>query len=101
MPESAPASAARWLGPLALFGISTLARGQGNSEIQVYGAETVAPETLMVELHSNFTVEGQTATIDGAYPTNHQEHETVELTEGINDWSELGFYIFTSEQDGH
>ena len=55
----------------------------------------------MVELHSNFTVEGQTASIDGVYPTNHQEHETVELTEGLNDWSEVGFYIFTSEQDGH
>ena len=35
------------------------------------------------------------------YPTNHQEHETVELTEGLNDWSEIGFYIFTSEQAGH
>ena len=35
------------------------------------------------------------------YPTNHQEHETLELTQGINDWSEVGFYVFTSEQDGH
>lgn len=78
-----------------------LAAAQGNYEIQVYGAETVAPQNLMVELHSNFTADGQTQTIDGVYPTNHQEHETVELTEGINDWSELGFYIFTSEQDGH
>jgi hypothetical protein len=101
MPESAPTSALRWLVPLVLVCASTLARAQGNYEIQVYGSETVAPETLMVELHSNFTVEGQTATIVGVYPTNHQEHETVELTEGINDWSELGFYIFTSEQDGH
>ena len=55
----------------------------------------------MVELHSNFTVEGQKEIIDGVYPTNHQEHETLELTEGLNDWSEVGFYIFTSEQDGH
>src|SRR5580658_9233647 len=77
------------------------ARAQANYEIQVYGAETVAPQTLMVELHSNFTVEGEKQTIDGVYPTYHQEHETVELTEGLNDWSEIGFYIFTSEQDGH
>ena len=77
------------------------ARAQGNYEIQVYGADTVAPKSLMVELHSNYTVTGQTQTIDGVYPTNHQEHETVELTAGINDWSEVGFYIFTSEQDGH
>ena len=75
--------------------------GQGNYEIQVYGADTVAPKNLMVELHSNYTIEGQKYGTDGVYPTNHQEHETIELTEGLNDWSEVGFYIFTSEQDGH
>ena len=73
---------------------------QGNYEIQVYGADTVAPKTLMVELHSNFTPEGQTYYINGVIPTNHQEHETLELTEGITSWSEIGFYVFTSEQDG-
>ena len=77
------------------------ARAQGNYEIQVYGSDTVAPRTLMAELHSNFTPEGQKNLIDGVYPTNHQEHETVELTQGITSWSELGFYIFTSEQEGH
>jgi hypothetical protein len=77
------------------------ARAQGNYEIQVYGADTVAPKNLMVELHSNFTPEGQKYVIDGVYPTNHQEHETLELTEGINDWAEVGFYVFTSEQAGH
>jgi hypothetical protein len=74
---------------------------QGNYEIQVYGAETVAPKTLMAELHSNFTPEGQKYYINGVIPTNHQEHETLELTEGITSWSEIGFYVFTSEQDGH
>jgi hypothetical protein len=74
---------------------------QGNYEIQVYGAETVAPGDLMVELHSNFTPIGQYHLINGVYPTNHQEHETLELTQGLNDWSEVGFYVFTSEQDGH
>jgi hypothetical protein len=77
------------------------ARAQGNYEIQVYGADTVAPKNLMVELHSNFTPDGQTKTIDGVYPTNHQEHETLELTEGLTSWSEIGFYVFTSEQAGH
>ena len=87
---------------LALGAIfANAAQAQGNYEIQVYGADTVAPKNLMVELHSNYTIDGQHNVIDGVYPTNHQEHETVELTEGINDWSELGFYIFTSEQDGH
>jgi hypothetical protein len=74
---------------------------QGNYEIQVYGADTVAPKTLMAELHSNFTPEGQKYYINGVIPTNHQEHETLELTEGITNWSEIGFYVFTSEQDGH
>lgn len=77
------------------------ASAQGNYEIQVYGAETVAPRNLMVELHSNFTPEGQRYYIDDVIPTNHQEHETLELTEGINNWSEVGFYVFTSWQDGH
>lgn len=74
---------------------------QGNYEIQVYGSETVAPKTTMVELHSNFTPKGEKYIIDGVYPTNHQEHETIEITQGLTNWSELGFYIFTSEQNGH
>ncbi len=77
------------------------AHAQGNYEIQVYGSETVAPKNTMVELHSNYTVDGQHYTINRVYPTNHQEHETIEITQGINDWSEVGFYIFTSEQAGH
>jgi len=80
---------------------ATAARAQGNYEIQVYGAPTVEPKSTMVELHSNFTVDGQKNVIDGVYPTNHQQHETLEVTTGINSWSEVGFYVFTSLQDGH
>ena len=78
-----------------------LRSAQDNYEIQVYPSETMAPQTLLTELHSNFTVEGSTTTQFGMLPTQHQEHETIELTEGINDWSEIGFYIFTAEQSGH
>ena len=78
-----------------------IARAQGNYEIQVYGADTVAPKDLMVELHSNFTVSGQTQVIDGVRPTNHQERETLELTAGINDWAEVGFYVFSAAQSGY
>jgi hypothetical protein len=74
---------------------------QGNYEIQVYGADTVAPKSTMVELHSNFTAIGQRYVIDGVYPTNHQQHETIEITQGLTGWSEVGFYVFTSWQDGH
>jgi len=52
----------------------------------------------MVELHSNFTVQGSKNPGDGTLPTNHQTHETVEITHGFNDWFECGFYIFTSIQ---
>jgi len=84
---------------LFVFGMTTAVNAQGNYEIQVYGSDTVAPRTTMVELHSNFTADGHPA-IDGVAATNHAEHETVEITQGINKWSEVGFYIFTSEQSG-
>jgi len=83
-----------------------LAFGQDNYEIQVYGSDTVAPKTTMLELHSNFTVDGtkplpgSVFAADRMYPTNHAEHETLEITQGINSWSEVGFYVFTSLRDG-
>src|SRR5258707_4970745 len=73
---------------------------QGNYEIQVYPYETVEPHHTMVELHSNFTFQGSKFTEDGTLPTNHQLHETIEITHGFNDWFETGFYIFTSVQNG-
>jgi hypothetical protein len=73
---------------------------QENYEIQVYGSDTVEPGHTMVELHSNFTIDGTKQITDGVYPTNHAEHETVEITHGINDWFEVGFYIFTSVRSG-
>ena len=71
---------------------------QNNYEIQVYPYELVAPGHTMIELHSNFTLQGTKQTIDGQYPTEHQLHETIEITPGFNDWFECGFYIFTSAQ---
>lgn len=73
-----------------------LLRAQGSYEIQVYGSQLVDPGTTMYELHSNFTFEGSKTPIDGAYPTEHQLHETLEITHGYSDWFELGFYVFTS-----
>jgi hypothetical protein len=76
-------------------------RAQNGYEIQVYPSETIPPKVLLVELHSNFTVEGSTTVQYGMLPTQHQEHETIELTQGLNKWSELGFYIFTAERNGN
>jgi hypothetical protein len=73
---------------------------QDNYEIQVYGYDLVDPGHTMVELHSNFTIDGSKETVDGVYPTNHAEHETVEITHGFKDWFECGFYIFTSITEG-
>jgi hypothetical protein len=85
---------------ILLSALCPLVHAQSNYEVQVYGADTVAPRTTMVELHSNFTADGQRKTIEGVAPTFHAEHETIEITQGINAWSEVGFYVFTSERSG-
>jgi hypothetical protein len=72
------------------------ARAQDNYEIQVYGYDTVLPGHTMVELHSNFTVDGSKTYDDGMNPTNHAWHETIEITHGFNSWFEVGVYIFTA-----
>jgi hypothetical protein len=76
------------------------ARAQDNYEIQVYGYDQVEPRHTMLELHSNFTIDGSKSMVDGLYPTNHAEHETIEITHGFTDWFETGFYIFTSSRSG-
>jgi hypothetical protein len=90
-----------WIWIFAVLSSALPACAQGNYEIQVYGAATVEPKSTMVELHSNYTLDGQKYVIDGVYPTNHQEHETLEITQGLTSWSEVGFYVFTSWQNGH
>jgi hypothetical protein len=75
-------------------------RAQDNYEIQVYGYDQVEPHHTMIELHSNFTFQGSKTSKNGLLPTNHQLHETIEITHGFTDWFETGFYIFTSAQNG-
>jgi hypothetical protein len=77
-------------------GAPGLLYAQGSYEIQVYGSDLVEPGTTMFELHSNFTFEGTKNVVDGQYATEHQLHETLEITHGFTDWFELGFYVFTS-----
>lgn len=74
------------------------AAGQNNFEIQVYGSDTVAPGTTMVELHSNVAAEGTRRTLDHVLRTQGAFHETLEITQGITSWLETGFYLFTSIQ---
>jgi len=82
-----------------LLGCSSIpVLAQGNYEVQVYASELVAPGVTMVELHSNFTAAGTKTVLNGVLPTNHAEHETLEITHGFNEWFETGFYQFTSIQ---
>jgi hypothetical protein len=83
------------------LGAARATKAQDNYEIQVYGSDTVEPGHTMVELHNNFTFEGSKTVQDGMYATNHQWHETIEITHGFTDWFETGFYIFTALQNGH
>ena len=81
-----------------IFALTLSARAQDNYEIQVYGSDLVPPGGTMFEIHSNFTVDGSKTVVDGMLPTNHAEHETLEITQGFSDWFETGFYVFTSIQ---
>lgn len=82
-----------WLSAYSLF-------AQGNYEIQVYPSETLAAGHTMFEFHSNFTIDGSKSLVDGVYPTQHQFHETLEITHGFNSWFETGFYLFSNIQSG-
>ncbi len=85
--------------PILLL-LASLARAQGNYEVQVYGAELVPPGRTMFELHSNFTFEGSKTAVEGVRPDEHALHETLEITQGLTNWFELGFYLFTSYRTG-
>jgi len=85
---------------LNLFLLTLPARAQDNYEIQVYSSEATPRNVTMVEIHSNFTVDGSKQVINGVLPSNHAEHETLEITHGWTDWFETGFYVFSSIQPG-
>ena len=82
---------------IALFPVAA----QTNYEIQVYGSDTMKPGRTMVELHSNFTLNGSKFIEEGVLPTNHAWHETIEITHGFNDWLETGFYVFTAARSSY
>src|SRR5947208_9497427 len=98
--QSIPAIAGSALLVVA-FTLSPLqSRAQDSYEIQVYGSETVPAGRTMVELHSNYTINGQRRTVDGVLPSYHAFHETLEITQGFTPWFETGLYVFSSIQPG-
>lgn len=88
------------IGIVALCACAPLVLAQDNYEIQVYGSETVAAGKVMVELHSNFTFQGEKESVNGVQPTANALHETLEVTWGLTPWFETGFYVFTSARSG-
>jgi hypothetical protein len=69
--------------------------GQDANEIQVYGSATTPKYTTMIELHSNYTIKGP------AFNSNyHPFLQTIEVTTGISENFEFGFYIFTYNNNG-
>src|SRR5438270_361141 len=80
----------------AVLFTAIFACAQENYEIQVYPAETVARGATMFEIHSNYTFQGTKEVVEGVRPTQHQWHETLEITHGFNAWFETGFYIFSA-----
>ena len=68
---------------------------QDAGEIQVYGSATTPKYTTIIELHSNYTFKGP--------KFNEKYHpllETIEITTGLSKDFELGFYIFTYNNNG-
>ncbi len=72
------------------------APAQENYEIQVYGSQTMNKGMTMFELHSNYTINGEREINKGVLPSYHALHETIEITHGISENFELGFYLFTN-----
>ncbi len=77
-----------------LICFSFVAYSQENYEIQVYGAQTQQKNSTIFELHSNYTFDGERGIIKDVRPSYHALHETIEITHGITDNFELGFYVF-------
>ncbi len=89
---------------LLFFSASFIAmclNAQENYEIQVYGSQTVPNYSTMFELHSNLTVLGHKESVNGVKPSQLAWHETVEITQGITPWFEIGTYLFLSGNKGN
>src|ERR1043165_10093678 len=70
----------KWVAPLTVSLFACRLGAQDSYEIQGYGAETIPRGETMIELHSNYTFEGNRQTINGVLPNYHALHETIEVT---------------------
>jgi hypothetical protein len=81
---------------IALLCIGSPVLSQDNYEIHVYASPTMTKGSTIFELHSNFTFNGEKNIIEGVRPAYHSLHETLEITHGITENFEIGFYLFTN-----
>jgi hypothetical protein len=79
---------------------TTVLCAQENYEIEVYPSELAAPHTLVVEEHTNFTVQGTKPESEEMYPNEHALRNTSEIVYGVNDWFEAAAYVFTYGHSG-
>jgi hypothetical protein len=95
--------------PLIIYGKFAVAQDNyqiSNYEIQVYGSQTVTPKTTMVESFGNVSADGTQPrggsgyAANQLYPSNYALHETVEITQGMTSWSEVGLYVFNDARSG-
>jgi hypothetical protein len=86
---------------ILVFPFNLLLQAQENYEIQVYSSPTMTKGKTIFELHSNFTFDGHNQPTDAIVPTQHSLHETLEITHGLFENFELGFYVFTDYTPGH
>lgn len=87
--------------PLILCVVVFAATAQENYEVQVYGSQTQQKRSAIFELHTNYTFEGEKNIINEVRPAYHSLHETVEITRGITDIFEVGFYLFMNYTPGY
>ena len=69
---------------------------QESYEVQIYSSPTLTKNTTIFELHSNISPTGPKNQSNFSNPL----HETVEITTGLTDNFELGFYLFNRINDG-
>jgi len=71
-------------------------QAQENYEVQIYSSPTMPKKTTIFELHSNISPIGPKNESNFSHPV----HETLEVTTGLFDNFELGFYMFTRINNG-
>ena len=76
--------------------VSNTTYAQETYEVQVYSSPTMAKKTTIFELHSNISPTGPKNETEFTHPL----HETLEITTGITNNFELGFYLFNRIDNG-